>query len=154
MAAPSCILGGDPGTCGAVGIYHPGIPDKIGVEDMPLAGRDVDGAALARIIRRFAPDLAVIEQVGSRPGQGVASTFRFGRAYGTLIGVIAALEIPCAFVTPSKWKRHFGLSSDKEEARAMAIRLWPASAHFERKKDHNRAEAALIARWGAANVLP
>jgi crossover junction endodeoxyribonuclease RuvC len=154
MAAPFCIFGFDPGTCGAGGIYHPSIPDKIGVEDMPLAGRDVDGAALARIIRRYAPDLAVIEQVSSRPGQGVASTFRFGRAYGTLIGVITALEVPCLFVTPQKWKRHFNLSSDKEEARAMAIRLWPSSTHFERKKDHNRAEAALIARWGAANVIP
>lgn len=154
MAVPYCILGVDPGISGALGFYYPSVPDKIGIEDMPASGRDVHGATLARIVRRFDPQLAVVEQVSSRPGQGVASTFRFGRSYGTAIGVIAALEIPCVFVTPAKWKRHFGLPSDKEAARAMAMRLWPASTHFQRKKDHGRAEAALIARWGAANVIP
>lgn len=152
MTAPLCIMGVDPGATGAVGFYLPSVPDKIGAEDMPTAGRDVDAPQLARIIRKFGPAIAIVEQVNSMPGQGVASTFRFGRSYGTALGVIGALEIPCVFVPPSKWKRHFGLPADKEAARALAIQLWPSSAHFERKKDHGRAEAALIARWAAENL--
>lgn len=46
------------------------------------------------------------------------------------------------------------LDADKERARALAIRLWPASRHFERKRDHGRAEAALLARFGAETLLP
>jgi crossover junction endodeoxyribonuclease RuvC len=34
--------------------------------------------------------------------------------------------------------------------RALALRLFPSTAeHFARKKDHGRAEAALIARYGS-----
>ena len=53
----------------------------------------------------------------------------------------------------SKWKRHYGLNSEKERARALALRLWPTSEHFGRKKDHGRAEAALLARYGAECAL-
>jgi hypothetical protein len=59
-------------------------------------------------------------------------------------------------VTPSRWKRHHGIlgSADgKEAGRALALRLFPASAEtFSRKKDHNRSDAALIARWAAETI--
>jgi hypothetical protein len=51
-------------------------------------------------------------------------------------------------VTPTQWKRHHGLSADKEKARALAIQKWPEQYHrLERKKDANRAEALLIGDW-------
>ena len=68
-------------------------------------------------------------------------------------GVVASLAIPTHMVTPGRWKKHFRLDADKEKARALAIRLWPSSEHFERKKDHGRAEAALIARFGAETII-
>jgi len=86
-------------------------------------------------------------------GQGVVSVFRFGAAYGAAIGVISALAIPLHLVSPARWKRHYGLDADKERSRARAIQFWPASRHFTRKKDHGRAEAALLARYGAEVVL-
>ena len=65
-------------------------------------------------------------------------------------GVIAASGVPLHLVSPAKWKRHFGLDADKEKARALALRLWPTRADlFGRKKDHGRAEAALLARYFA-----
>jgi crossover junction endodeoxyribonuclease RuvC len=40
------------------------------------------------------------------------------------------------------------VTADKDTARTRAIELWPSHAQlFARKKDHGRAEAALIARW-------
>jgi crossover junction endodeoxyribonuclease RuvC len=88
----------------------------------------------------------VVEQVASRPGQGVASMFRFGQSYGTILGVVGALEIPLRHVTPAAWKRALGLiGGDGEASRARAIETWPMHADlFDRKKDHNRASAALI----------
>jgi crossover junction endodeoxyribonuclease RuvC len=144
-----CILGIDPGISGAVAFYFPAMPDKIAVDDMPTAAGDVDPATLAQRISQMRPDLAIIERVHSMPRQGVSSTFRFGSSFGCAIGVVAALGVPTHFVSPGRWKRHYAIGSDKEQARALALRLWPASIHFGRKRDHNRAEAALLARYGA-----
>jgi len=147
--AVPCILGVDPGLDGAIAFYFPS-HDAIAAEDMPVAAQQVNGAILASRLRQMGPTAAVIEAVHSMPKQGVASTFKFGQSYGIAIGVVTALNIPVRFVTPGKWKKHFGLSADKEEARARAIQLWPARAElFERKKDADRAEAALLAKWGA-----
>ena len=151
---PFLICGCDPGLKGAIAFYFPKFPAQISVYDMPIVGNEVDAAALEAIIRQMKPDLAVCELVGARPGQGVTSMFNFGVSFGRLTGVIAACHVPLSYVTPAKWKKSFGLSSDKEEARALAIRMWPASAHFRRRKDEGRAEAALIARYGADAIHP
>jgi crossover junction endodeoxyribonuclease RuvC len=88
--------------------------------DTPVVAGDVDAATVADRIRQMHPDLAIIEKVGARPGQGVSSMFRFGQSFGTIIGVVAALQIPVRFVTPGRWKKHYGLAADKEQARALA----------------------------------
>jgi crossover junction endodeoxyribonuclease RuvC len=90
-----------------------------------------------------------VEIVHAMPKQGVSSSFNFGMSYGVALGVIGALKIPVVHVSPTKWKKYFGLSADKEEARALAISKWPASLHFRRKKDNGRAEAGLLALYGA-----
>lgn len=149
-----CILGIDPGASGAIAFYFPSRPELVSAEDVPLAGGEIDAATLARRINQLRPTMAIIEQVGAMPKQGVSSTFKFGTAYGTVRGVVQALGVPMHLVTPGRWKKHFRLDADKEKARALAIRLWPASCHFERKKDHGRAEAALLARFGAETLLP
>jgi crossover junction endodeoxyribonuclease RuvC len=78
--------------------------------------------------------------------------FRFGQAYGTVLGVIATLTIPVRHVTPAKWKRALGLNSDAEASRARAIDAWPSHAElFDRKRDHNRSEAALLGLYGLKN---
>ncbi|SDQ99079.1 crossover junction endodeoxyribonuclease RuvC [Rhizobiales bacterium GAS113] len=153
MSHQVCICGIDPGLSGAVAFYFPAAPDRVVAEDVPVAGGKIDAVTLAKRINQLGPTMAVIELVSARPGQGVTSMFKFGQAYGVVQGVIGSLEIPVHFVTPGVWKRHFHLSADKEMARALALRLFPAcSAHFARKKDHGRAEAALVARYGAEKL--
>lgn len=150
--APCCILGIDPGASGAIAFYFPVAPDRIRVEDVPTAAGEIDVATLCDIIRVMGPNLAIIEQVGAMPKQGVSSTFKFGMAYGAVRACTAALGIPTHLVTPGRWKKHYRLDSDKEKARALALRLWPSSGQFSRKKDHGRAEAALIARYAAESL--
>jgi hypothetical protein len=148
-----CILGVDPGASGAIAFYFPSDPMLIAAEDVPLAAGEIDVVTLTARLRQMGPTLAMIEQVGAMPKQGVSSTFKFGVSYGLVRGAVLALGIPTHLVTPGMWKRHFRLDADKEKARALALRMWPTSAHFGRKKDHGRAEASLIARYAAEKLL-
>lgn len=147
--AYQCIMGLDPGASGAIAFYYPDSPHLIAAYDAPLVAGKINPSALSDLIKRHGPDLSVVEIVHSMPKQGVSSSFNFGMSYGVALGVIGALEVPVVHVSPAKWKKFFGLSADKEEARALAISRWPASEHFRRKKDHGRAEAALLAVYGA-----
>ena len=151
-----CILGIDPGISGAVAFYYP-LTDIIDAQDVPLisrlkakASQEIDAVTLTKMIRSLMPiTAAFVESVHSMPKQGVASSFVFGESFGVIKGVLAALEIPVYFVSPQRWKKFYGISADKEAARALAIRLWPQhSEMFKLKKHHGRAEAALIAYYG------
>jgi crossover junction endodeoxyribonuclease RuvC len=148
------IFACDPGLNGA-GAVSDERGDFIACFDLPTIGdgaqRRVDAANLADLIREHGPHaFAIVEQVGARPRQGVSSMFRFGQAYGTILGVIGALAIPVRHVSPAKWKRALGLNRDGETSRARAIETWPAKAElFVRKRDHSRAEAALLGLYAA-----
>lgn len=149
-----CIMGVDSGNSGAVAFFFPSHHDRVSVDDFPLAHGQICGGQLYDRIRQMAPDVAIVELVHAMPGQGVSSTFTFGRAFGTVVGVIQAAGVPLHFVSPRKWKNHFGLSSDKEASRELALRLFPKTQeHFRLKKHHGRAEAALIALYGARAIL-
>jgi hypothetical protein len=153
VTGPRCILGIDPGISGAIAFFFPDHPERVACEDVPIAAGNIDAVTLAARIAIMAPDVVIIEQVGAMPGQGVSSMFKFGRAFGTVIGVVGALQLPLHMVAPSRWKSHFRLSADKEMARALALRTFPACGfQFSRKKDHGRAEAALLARYGAETI--
>jgi len=54
-------------------------------------------------------------------------------------------------VKPALWREYFDLlGRDKEASRMLAQRLFPAmSDKLTRQMDHNRAEAMLIAWFGA-----
>jgi hypothetical protein len=144
----TCILGIDPGKSGAIAIIHTEQPYRVTVEDVPIVAGEINAHNLASYLKELGPHYAMIEQVASMPKQGVRSTFNFGVSYGMVRGIVAALDIPLTFVTPGKWKKHYSLSSDKEDARKRAIHLFPYDAEqFKRKKDHGRAEAALIALY-------
>jgi len=88
---------------------------------------------------------ATIEQVHSMPKQGVASSFKFGRSYGFLLGLLTGLKIPYTMVTPQKWQKALGCLThgDKNVSKAAAQRRWPTE-----KWTHAIADAALIAEYG------
>jgi crossover junction endodeoxyribonuclease RuvC len=83
------------------------------------------------------------------PGQGVTSMFNFGQTFGAIKGICAALELPIFFVRPSKWKKHFELiNSSKDASRTKAIEMYPKlSGQLSKKKDVNKSDAILIARF-------
>jgi crossover junction endodeoxyribonuclease RuvC len=141
------ILGIDPGITGGIACLRP--DGRIEAYDIPTVDGSVDVDTLVRRIRALEPGLAIIEKAQAMPKQGVVSVFKYGVAFGALCALVAVSNIPHHLVSPRKWKGYFGLDADKERSRALAIRMWPGCGLFERKKDHGRAEAALIARYGA-----
>jgi crossover junction endodeoxyribonuclease RuvC len=95
---------------------------------------------------------AYVEKVASMPGMGAPSVFSFGCQYGQLRMLLACCGIARSFVTPQAWKKAVGLKTGatKDESRRLACERFPTHAElFARKKDEGRAEAALIAYYGA-----
>jgi crossover junction endodeoxyribonuclease RuvC len=120
----------------------------ITVGDLPVVDGQVDGAYFAHMVREMNPRAAIVERVHSMPGQGVASMFKFGQAVGIIYGVLMANAVPIHQVPPGTWKRHFRLTgTDKDAARALAIRLYPSVQGLHRKRDQGRADALLMGRW-------
>jgi crossover junction endodeoxyribonuclease RuvC len=147
------IIGIDPGLLGAIAHIYDGV---VTTHDMPIftitkgknIRREVDGVQLAMIIVGHQPEQVIVEKVSAMPGQGVTSMFNFGRSFGVVEGVVAALQIPITYVTPQRWKSALRLSSDKGESRRLATQLWPQHAdQWSRVKDDGRAEAALLAHY-------
>lgn len=87
-----------------------------------------------------------VEAVHSMPRDGVRQAFSFGTSYGAVLGLAQRLKSPLVLVTPAKWKKDLGLTSNKNDSLEMARNLWP-TAPLARKKDNGRAEALLIAEW-------
>jgi crossover junction endodeoxyribonuclease RuvC len=92
-----------------------------------------------------------LEKVGAMPGQGVVSMFNFGQSVGYIKGVLEAFRIPYQEVTPQKWKREFGLTSDKAVSAEVCGKLFPdigLLATPRCKKPHDgMAEALLMAEY-------
>ena len=162
VSMPIKILGIDPGIHGAlaiVGINDGAVPQLVAVCDVPVLGIKAKERVNTMIVRDWLvaqrPDHALIERAGSMPKQGVASTFKYARAVGSLETVVACLDIPYSIIEPSAWKKfHHLIGADKEASRQRVLQLFPgAHTLFSRKLDHQRAEACLLALYGAQTVL-
>jgi|TARA_B100001250_G_scaffold389303_1_gene388280 crossover junction endodeoxyribonuclease RuvC len=151
------IVGIDPGVSGAICFLLKG--KIVALYDMPTMvdgkknKKQVNGAEITNILNnemiRDTDIKVVIEQVSAMPGQGVTSMFNFGQSFGVLKGICAALKIPVHFVRPAKWKKHFNLiNSEKDASRTKVIEAFPyISSQLSKKKDGNKADAILIARF-------
>ncbi len=165
------IFGIDPGVSGAICVLKKEEGKIIEVYEMPTMidgkknKRQVNGAEVTNIFKKelinneidtketpenyekFAK--VVVEHVTAMPGQGVTSMFNFGQSFGVIKGICAALKIPIYFVRPTKWKKHFNLiKTHKDASRTKVIEIYPnISSKLSRKKDSNKADAILIARY-------
>jgi crossover junction endodeoxyribonuclease RuvC len=151
------FLGCDPGLSGAIALWRPG-PDILEIHDMPTLRvkpgsnkRTLDAVELARLIDKAISGLktfAIIEQAGSRPGEGTASAHANGRHWGIAYGILCAQFIQVETVQPAMWKRRMSCPAAKDGALARAKQLLPTHAeYFTLKKHDGRAEAALIALY-------
>jgi crossover junction endodeoxyribonuclease RuvC len=158
-------VGADPGLSGALALYIPHVPFKgapaVEVLDMPVQDwkgkRRIDLWVMARILtvwaRAWDIQAVIVENVHAMPGQGVTSVFSFGYSSGALQQAVASAGLPMTLVEPASWKAAYGLRGgreNKDASRAKATQLLPEYANlWARKKDDGRAEAVLMAHYGA-----
>ncbi len=114
------------------------------------------------------PDLVIMEQQHARPNhrvdpstgekktaQGIASTWNYAEHYGILRGVLAAFPATVVLANPAVWKANMGVTFEKETSLALARKKWPMSLEmFKFRKNHGRAEAALLAEYGRRFLPP
>ena len=151
------IIGIDPGVSGAICVLKEG--KILEVYEMPTMidgkknKRQVNGAEVTNIFLKELNNKykakVVVEHVTAMPGQGVTSMFNFGQSFGVLKGICAALKLPIYFVRPVKWKKHFNLiKTNKDASRTKVIEIFPyISSKISRKKDSNKADSILIAKY-------
>lgn len=166
MSAVRYILGVDGGTSGAWALL--GSDSSLDVIDTPTEDILVSGQERARLcipqavaqMRIWPIDAVFFEEGREIPRVGEdgrkraqSGMYPYGFCNGAQVGIAATLGLVYNIVDPSTWKRRLHLlGKDKEASRFKAIELFGATtshcAFFRWKKDHNRAEAALIAYYG------
>lgn len=154
-------IGIDPGLTGAIAAIDENRQEGpvLEIYDMPTrpsgskGKRELDTHQFKEIVGSYyyrGDYEAVIEKQQAMPGQGTVSMFRLGYHYGALTGILETSSIPFTAVHPRTWKKDMlrDMGPDKDASRARAIQMFPKYAdQFRRKKDHGRAEAALMAAY-------
>lgn len=171
------ILGIDPGKRGGLAVIA-GPPFRIlACIDVPLDDDGVDVLKVIAFIQANPPDHSFMERVSAMPsipdeagvrrGMGATSAFNFGGAVFAMKACVTGLmgKKP-TLIQPVSWKKYYGLSSKdpatgrkleqrevKEASRQVALKMFrEGERFFPNIGHHNRGEACLIARFGAALI--
>ena len=169
------IIGCDPGMDGAVALIPvgEGVPENtLHVIDIERTAdeRSIDIDGLRTKIFNQIPDLCaplviLLEEVNAVPKFGSVASFKLGRAVGMLEAMFILMK-PARYLTikPRAWKTFHGLIRDKKMSEAQKKRVdleyarkyfgpFVTSQFLSCAKDHNRADALLIAEYGRRNHL-
>jgi hypothetical protein len=101
-----------------------------------------------------------LEQVAAMPGQGVSSMFKFGRNFGTIEGMLIAVEATYELVRPQVWQKemHAGIEKSidaKGRSLIAAQRLFPEVDLIParcRVPHSGSVDALLIAEYGRRKI--
>jgi len=154
------IIAVDPGLKGGIACLRGA--EIIFLKRMPVikgVGRktEIDAAEITKLFQsvKDLDPVVYLEKVGAHKirgvRQGVVSMFSFGKGFGILIGVTAALKMPVYFASPNKWKKELEVTADKGSSILRAKQLFPDVDLKPGRaiKDHDGlAEALLIAVYG------
>lgn len=158
-------VGIDPGLTGAAAFVDS--RGTCAIRDLPtvalsgdgLIKRRIDGGALARILRDFCPvgepcvvAIEAVHTIGGKANNAVQTQGSLMRTLGAIEAVLEVLRLQFTAVDPQTWKGFYGLDAEKRAAIQKALTLYPG-APLALVKDHNKAEALLIAHW-ALRSLP
>lgn len=116
-----------------------------------------DDAAILRIFRLLRPfkeqivvalEKALVQgRGGARESNTPLTAWRTGAGWGMWPLFLKSKGFQVHSLVPVAWKKKAGLTGkDKEASRALALSLYP-KADVTRKKDHDRAEALLMAHF-------
>ncbi|POA83658.1 hypothetical protein C1882_18075 [Pseudomonas sp. FW305-E2] len=153
------ILGIDPGLSGGLSIIDEQF-NLIACIQMPTCfvdgkKRRVDPRPVFDFIELHKPELAVVELVGARPGQGVTSMFSFGDAFGAVRAVAECLCPTVRYSRPQEWRGYQSLSGlSKEQIAEVAFEVFQAEQIYGKPRGGKRAvrdgisDSLMIAKYG------
>ena len=105
----------DPGQSGGIAIQEAGVSQA---HKMPDTITDIRDGLLN--VLEFQDDVVVyLEDVHSMPGQGVASSFKFGRGFGNLEAIAICLGYKLIYVRPQVWQKALGLLTKKGDSKTQ-----------------------------------
>lgn len=160
MSAGTIFVGIDPGLTGAIALIDED-SRPIAVIDVCTRRRPTKTTVMQREVdtRQTADQLTdrlvnyvehrwlgAIEMPFSVPGGNVMGMTSLFQTYGSLLAMLEMAEVETTQIKPAEWKKGFGLTKSKNLSTEIAQQMWP-TAGITRKKDHNRAEALLIAEY-------
>jgi len=154
--SPVCqLVGIDPGVSGAVASFY---LDKSLILAVDVVRDFKEPENIVSMVRLIDPPASgprpslncAIERVHAMPRQGVSSMFTFGRAFGMAESVILSREYSLNYYRPQRWQKiirqFLDLSCNPDDWREVVEEILPDTKKFlKRKKDHNTADAILIA---------
>tara|TARA_R110000868_G_scaffold182733_1_gene423768 strand:+ start:64 stop:570 length:507 start_codon:yes stop_codon:yes gene_type:complete len=103
-------IGGDPGKGGGVAVIT-SIGNGVAYKwpDSPAGV----AALFKQLTDKYDIVFGAVESVHSMPGQGVVSTFTFGKGYGQMLQAFASAGIPFVDVRPQAWMKDLGIPPRK-----------------------------------------
>ena len=145
------VVGIDTGKSGAIAVIE--IDNKCKPTDVYVV--PFDSEKYKNIIQHCKEtncNIAFVEKVHAMPGQGVVSMFNFGHNVGFIEGMLHYGDMAYIMVTPQKWKKEMGVTSDKQTSIDLCKQLFPnvnlKRTQRSRKDNDGMAEAILIAEYG------
>jgi len=166
MTNSKICIGVDPGTTGAIAFLgvEAGKIEKVSIIDYadPIV-KDYLRSVSDRAAFGLSSVSAIVEEVGMRPGQDVRRVSKYVVHHGIIQGWLQMLSTSYKLVNPRTWQasiyRSIGANQPATDfndvkPRHLAIARheyagWPdVLAAIARCKDHNRADALLIAHYG------
>ena len=145
------FVGIDPGLTGAIALLT---PDESQVHDLPRNTDGLAGDTIYRLLVEWDPTEVYVERTHAMPTNGSKAGYSLGDSNGSIRTAVHIAKVPLVWVPPLKWQNHFHLTGvtdkdRKDRSRWRAQELWPSLAdQLGRARDHNRAEALLIAEYG------
>ncbi|MBC8315240.1 MAG: hypothetical protein H8E51_07030 [Bacteroidetes bacterium] len=145
------IIGIDPGVSGGIAIWKEEIVEAI---NMPKTITDIFNVFTSTSLSGYLI-YVFIEKVHSMPKQGVASSFKFGQAFGRLEAFTVAMRFRTQYVTPQAWTRWYSLGTRGKMSPAMwknklkekAQQLYPDS-----NVTRENADSVLIMHYGLRQI--
>ena len=107
------FVGVDPGAAGGLAVVQKDSYGKakfIKARSMPTTKTSGKPSLDTRALETFFPHetfIAILEQVGARPGQGVSSMFQFGRMFGGIEAMLDATAKEIFYIWPQKMEKIF-----------------------------------------------
>jgi crossover junction endodeoxyribonuclease RuvC len=157
-------IGIDPGLSGAMALYD-SETGELTIVDMPVATVEKKGRKRGQRQLDMVPlqqqlavwtlaegaELALIEQVSSRPTDGAMHAFAFGRTYGQIEASLVSSGARIERVSPVKWKKAMKCPVEAAAIAQRADEVFPEYRTLWRGPRggvlHDRAEAALLAKY-------